>query len=112
METMIGHDFCGLDLVLTNLTKCLLSPIDKSKKHDPRDMLLKGMIRLRDIIVREHYHMHKDKKELRPIIKLAIRHIEDKEMDVRNAAQDLIMELFKIVGFEAIEPEFQGTLSV
>lgn len=112
METMQDHEFCGIDLVLTNLVRCLLNPYPKTNRYDPKDVLLKGMTKLRDIVTRNFKKATGHNVRLTPVIKLAILHIENKDLELRNIAQDLIMECFKVVGFEAIEPEFQGTSSV
>ena len=42
------------------------------------------------------------------VIELAVRNLESPQGEVRNAANELIFECFKKVGFEKIEPMLSG----
>lgn len=44
------------------------------------------------------------------VIELAVRNLESPQADVRTAANELIFECFKKVGFERIEPMLSGKL--
>lgn len=54
-----------------------------------------------DKVPEKDYHMPQ-------VIELAVRNLESPQADVRNAANELIFECFKKVGFERIEPMLSG----
>lgn len=45
------------------------------------------------------------------VIDLAVRNLESPQAEVRNAANELIFECFKKIGFERIEPMLSGKLT-